>query len=851
MTAFAISSGSIEYYDQKTGGSVNATLDTYTISNESTLVVRTDTYACANHSIAAGSLDTVSFSGVGGELKFDPTYVRVIAYTSGSGNSPAYGATISQGGVSGEFLGAWADWQTDAVAAGSAIPSAGFIKIGGVTGGNFAAGALTGITATCSGADVQGWIEIRGSQSSNASSSRIGKITSTLAWFELGVTTGSRGQIVPCPTTGNLAGIFAGCWIETSPGSDVYEKFVGVGSPPATAGYPTDETAMWVWHTTSGLRIGSDGANNVGFLPPAGCKIRIPATILTNCIRSVSGSGARVVPHATLGTRHLLSFGGGGYLDFNGVVCQWYLNVDSAYYVRIRSSTVNDTIRSTKVATPFVYTNLIIAATQQQTANNLLNVSGCPFGGNVDDVYLNLYTQNANYQRCAVFGTSNSLVINKLKFGFSLQKTVSTEGIYFGNCSSVELTDTVAVTGYIYLTICDNVVIDGYRHYDGLVAMTGSIQASAFSVSSCIDVIIKNVEIPDRLRTFYSMLAALTANTRIRFVDCGTPGSPLDIALSRWVISSQGSNKNVEVKRVYITGSTQPAIVFTDSDSYVDVENVDLGFSDVSYARAQNMSMKSVGCSASTTVASSVYGTHWMSKFTSNTAGVLELSLNEPTQQTANEIIIVAGSPVFNGGGSILMTVVGQQIIAESPGYFLGFTSLANAAISFSGVNQSNHSYEFQYDIGSGYNGTWLTCNGTNFAAVGVIDPTVGIRIKLRVTCTTANATNRIANIRINAVTDFTSRTANLYPLDTITLTFTNLIAGSDVVVRAAGTSTILASVDSNAGTTWAYVYETPVAIDVDVIKPGYVPKSLLRNYTPSAQNSSLPVSQLLDRNYI
>lgn len=82
-------------------------------------------------------------------------------------------------------------------------------------------------------------------------------------------------------------------------------------------------------------------------------------------------------------------------------------------------------------------------------------------------------------------------------------------------------------------------------------------------------------------------------------------------------------------------------------------------------------------------------------------------------------------------------------------------------------------------------------------------------------------------------------------------LTFTGLIAGSDVVVRAAGTSTILASVDSNAGTTWAYVYETPVAIDVDVIKPGYVPKSLLRNYTPSAQDSSLPVSQLLDRNYL
>jgi hypothetical protein len=81
-------------------------------------------------------------------------------------------------------------------------------------------------------------------------------------------------------------------------------------------------------------------------------------------------------------------------------------------------------------------------------------------------------------------------------------------------------------------------------------------------------------------------------------------------------------------------------------------------------------------------------------------------------------------------------------------------------------------------------------------------------------------------------------------------LQFTNLVPGSDVVVRAANTSTILAAVDQAAGTTWSYFFETPVAIDVDVFKPGYVPKSLLRNFTPAPQNSSLPVSQSLDRNY-
>jgi hypothetical protein len=56
--------------------------------------------------------------------------------------------------------------------------------------------------------------------------------------------------------------------------------------------------------------------------------------------------------------------------------------------------------------------------------------------------------------------------------------------------------------------------------------------------------------------------------------------------------------------------------------------------------------------------------------------------------------------------------------------------------------------------------------------------------------------------------------------------------------------------VDSNAGTTWAYTYETPVAVDIDVIKPGYVVLPLVRNYTLPSSNASLPCAQQADRNY-
>lgn len=319
MTAFTVATNT--NFDAQTGGSVNATLDTYAISAGAVLTVRTDTYACPNHSAAFGSLDTVSFSGVGGELRFDPTYVRVVAYTGGSGNSPAYGAAISQGGVSGVFLGAWANWQSEPIVPGAAIPATGFIKIGGKAGGDFAAGALTGIAATCSGADVQGWIEVRGPDTATITVPRIGKVTSIEAWFELGTTSGARGQILPCPTTATAAGVWPGVWIETSAGSGVYERFSGVGSQVALAATATDVRARFIWQTTAGIRIGSDGTNNVGFLPPAGCKVRIPAIIWTNCTRAVSGSGPRVLPNATVGTRQeFITTGAGNDYGESGAI---------------------------------------------------------------------------------------------------------------------------------------------------------------------------------------------------------------------------------------------------------------------------------------------------------------------------------------------------------------------------------------------------------------------------------------------------------------------------------------------------------------------------------------------------
>jgi hypothetical protein len=128
-----------------------------------------------------------------------------------------------------------------------------------------------------------------------------------------------------------------------------------------------------------------------------------------------------------------------------------------------------------------------------------------------------------------------------------------------------------------------------------------------------------------------------------------------------------------------------------------------------------------------------------------------------------------------------------------------------------------------------------------------IADPAVGLSLKIRVKTTTANTTAFDA-LSVYTYSDATSRAAT-YDMDTNTLTFTGLPTGCDAVTLTAGTSTILDSKDSMAGTTYSYTYSGAQTVDVGFIKPGYVP-FYIRNLSLTTTDSSIPVSLTLDRNY-
>lgn len=863
MTAFTASSGGDHYFDGYSGGSVNATLDTYAISAGSRLIVRTDTNACSNHSVAFGSLDTVTFSGQGGTLRFDPTYVRVIAYTGGSGNSPAFGTTITAGnGTTGVFLGAWTNWQSECIVPGAAIGATGYIKLGGVSSpGNFDAAALTGITATCSGADVQGWIEVRGPDAGTITVPRIGKIESTEAWFELGTTNGTRGQIIPCPTTATVADVWPGVWIESAAGSGVYERYAGVGSQVALATTRTTSEMKIIWQTTGGIRIGNNGTNGVGYLPVTGCKVRIPATILTNCTRTVSGSGPRVLPNATIATRQELVTTGAGYFDLRNLVCQWYMNFSQAFYVKYLNCAVSDSMILSEIASPLDVDNCIVGCTQAQS-NFALNATSCFAGGTIQNSVFNRfamaaasnYVANINYLTGVTF-TGNIFQSSTLRANATTGVITSTQAV---NCT---FTNETWIGGRGYFIGPQRCTFNNLTYYDHTITTTTTSTNPMYALDFATGGSGNTVEgfaLPAPNFGPYNGLVSINACYSTLVKNIGTSyTAPLVMTntVTGLGVNGAGNNDGITIKRMYLSGTRSGPYGFVNSDTNILVENISGDTADTSVVAGLNATIKNAMLTGATTGQVSVYGSHWLTRFTSTTAGVAEVLCNEPTSSSAAQCSATAGSPQFNSSGSVLLTKVGDQVTWEMPFFAIGYTAFTNSAPTITGTNVTfgtrwgNHDIEFQVDTGSGYGGTWLNLTAANLTA-NTFNSTTGFKLKIRATCAIAAATNVITNMRVALTTTSTDRDTKLYPLNTITLTLTGLVAGSDVTILTAGTETVLATQEENAGTTYDYVYETPQSVDVAIYQPGYMP-FFIRTYALGSADATLPCAQVADPSYL
>lgn len=835
--------------------------------NGGILTVRTDTRwhigAPAN---MTGSIGAVTISStLGGGYYIDGTAVRWMPFNNGSGNVPAIGTTITQGGVSGYLLGVWASLTSAPSAVGSAMPTSGFIKFREVTGGTFSAGALTGIGANATSADVTGWIEVVHSQSTTITVPRLGKFQTRGDWFYLDNTNGSANQLIQVPTNGSATTYVPGVWIETGVGTNVYEYYPSLyAAGMTTTNLGTDARSKFVCMETNGqIRIGHNGTTNVGYVPVSGCRVRIPNILGRQCATTSGQEATNVIPAATT-TRPNFTTTAAGAIDIENFATDWYLYWSQAYSVRLKNVATFTYTKLSEIATALDIDNVGIS-NHTTIDDRSFNATSCFAGGTIKNCKFQRYSTGTSdhsfeiiyCKDITVTNVTSGIIQYARSSGMSFQVTQST-GIKLNNCYSIN--SGVQFTSSFD---CELNNLDHTDRYVGTTTTTGIY--AVYILASCNNVLVNGL-------TFgfggtianvhpYLGLYNVGQSSNIKLRNVGSRTSPLNggsLNNPAYIFVSAGNNNTVKLQRLYMTPTRTGAISTTNSDKNMIYEHVYGDMGDTIVLASLNSVAKNCGGTTTTTGQSAVYGTHFWDAFTSDTDGRVTLAMNEPTVETASYVTYVAGTPKFTSSGQLVMASLNDEIIIEQSYFVKGCTGLSNTSPVVTGTNVTyssgatwgNHYIYYQIDTGNGWNGSWKDLNATNLSEE-TISPSTGFKLKYRIVTKTAATNNAITYIRINTTSTLEAQTDNLYDLDTNTLELTGLVPGSEVRCYAGtdpATAVEIGGVESS-GTNFILTHSSGgVAGYIRIHSLGYQAWSL--NYTYTASDVSIPVQQILDRQY-
>ena len=851
MAAFTISTAqNIDQLTGKTGG------DTYSVSG-GTLTIDQDSRVGLNQSTSA-SLGSITISAsLGGTVNINGTSIWMIPYTGGSGNVPAWNTLITNGSGSGKLIAVHASLTSASTATGAAMPATGFIRVKQKTG-TYIAGALTGLTATASDAGRIGWIEIVGDEASTINANRLGVYNSNGAWYEVGVTNGTSNQTMQIPNNGLLRFV-GGVFIEKTVGSNDFEFYPNNGTNTTTG---TDSTrGKVVWIDANGLvRIGNSGVATNGFTPVAGLKVVVGNIFFENC--TTAARTANVIPNATIATRYDFTTTGGGVVNIDKCSYAWYLSCAQAYSVNVSNSTFIDGILLSEVATAMTFSKVGVG-NKPTTALLMspLTMTFCFAGGTFTDCVWLRASMSASgaYTNTLLDCSGFTFVRNKIVAGV-IREHATTFSIYASRLKNCTWTNPTVIQGAMTFITCDGIKITNTIYAECVSGTTittyyGSVWT--FSTNT-INSEVSGLTIPILNTQPYTQLLYLTTgcdNNKLRNI--GTRVSPLSMGTVNacgLVYALASACSNTKVQRVYVSGTRTGVMTGDNSSKGLVEESVFGDYADATDVMAVlNMERKGAGGTGALTAQVSVYGTHWYDRFISTTVGRIGLFMNEATAQTVNQVTLANGAN-FTSAGGLYMPVIGHSVLFETPNFIIGHTAFANSALVMAGGTSTNYGYKYQIDKndGAGWSTESVTLTpttlGTALNGLTGISASLGFKLRLRVTTSTTNAT-AITSIYLVTATTAVAQD-NLYPLDTFNLTLDGLISGSDVVILQAGTETVLSQVDQNLGSIWVYTYENPTLIDIFVSKAGYIP-FYIRNYNLQSSDSSLPINQVQDRNFI
>lgn len=846
-----------------------------TIQSGAIFTIDTDTRFHKNAPAGGtGSLGSFTMTAVtGGQCLIDGTKVWLLKHTGGTGNVPALGSTVTgqSSGATGELMNISSAISATPTTAGSAMPATGYVKLKSKTG-NFQNGEnlqVSGSTfAVANGVGARGFIEVILDNSSSITVGRAQKFEVNGDWYESETTTdGNRGQQIQLPNYGGGSNTYyPGVWIETGSGTGEYEFWpavlAGTGSPWSTSNLGTDSRSKFVQCLASGIiRIGSDGSNSIGHLPDSGCKIRIPNVLVWSCATASRASNS--VPNSTIANRPDFTTTNAGQIDIENALGHWYLSFVQAYSVRLVNVAYFDQISITETATSIVCTGGGNGNYSHGDVNALILTSnfaggtftGCKFGRS-GTIASGDYGTNVSY--CNGFTFASCQFDNR-----TFRTNAAGHVAYFAYCNTLTFTGCslvgaalvfVAVNG---MTITDAVYADSFHTTSSSsTPPSGVIQFT----SGCLNATVTgfgwfgstaNVH-PDTCIVY----VIGTSNVKIRNI--GTKASPLSGGTSNAMLyfcNDGGNCFNVEIKRVYF--DLIATVFYNGSNSSKGVGIYNCRPNDTSAkahtASPLNQIVASLHASGMPTSGASVYGSSFYNIYTSSSAGRLGILFNESTAEYSSYITTsfstsATGTSGFNSNGGLALLNLGDYAIFEFPFRIYGVDSFQNSAPTI--TTSTRMDVEYQIDTGSGWNGTWKTFNASNLSGESV-SATTGFRFKIKCTANATNAANILTVVYCLTSADSSAQDVN-YPLDLVPVTLTGLQTGTEVLVYASSTMTLLggqSGITTGTSTTLVDSGSYPT-VDITVLCLSYQ-NMRIKGVSLGTTGVSIPVSQVIDRQYL
>ncbi len=811
MATFTVTTAqNIDALTSKAGG------DTYNI-NGGTLTIDQDSRVGLNQTTSA-SLGPVTISAsLGGTVNIDGTLVRIIPYNSGSGNVPAWNTTISQGGASGLLIGVYSSLTAASTATGAAMPASGYIKIKQWNSTPYTSGALTGIGASATGADVVGWLEIVGDDASTVTANRLGAFNITGAWYQIGTTNGTSNQTMQIPSSGLLQHV-AGVFIEQTVGGEDYEFYPNAGIVTTTGTEAARGKCVWI-DNTGLVRIGNSGAATNGYTPVTGLKVVIGNVFLRCC--TTAARTANVIPNATIATRYDFTTTGGGVVNLDKCDMAWYLSCTQAYSVDVSNSGFVDGILLSEVAQPMTFTNMGVG-NKPTTALVVapLTMTQCLAGGTFTDCRFQRVATAANNSTQVILTDCDGFTFTRMQTRYAaLRAHTLPTSITATRVANTTFDTTRIIDGQFSLVTCTNVTINDTIYIGQVSGTTGTGQpCTAFLLTSnCLNVTIDGLTLPvtntHPYTALFSIGVAGCTNTDIRNI--GTYASPLSLGSANatgliFTLTTAAVAVNTRVQRVYCSNTRTGIMTGDNSSKGLTMDNVFGDYADASGVSAViNMTQRGQGETKALTAQTGVYGTHWLDYFTSTTAGRLAIVMNEPTAETISQVTLSNGA-AFTAAGGLYMPVIGHKAVFETPDYIIGHTAFQNSAGIMAGGTVGNYRFRYQIDLndGNGYS-AWSTqgtsANTATALNAETIDPILGFKLKLEIETTTTNATAITSFYFLTSST--TTTQAYQYPLDPVDVTysFSGLEIGTEVVLFDSTNAELKREVI--AGTTFEYDY--------------------------------------------